>query len=163
GQNELFFCETDRLAHSSRLLYGLLGNRLRPVGLILHSVSQIFGPIGLRLHLFRELLRPSGLLRSSTGKLLSVLATRAHFQPLKTDKNGSESGHNNSRSSPSQRSFFKAGHLLFYACELLCGCWFCWRGVYWLGFLRKRWYWGIGLIGFGLLLCVHGGVSLLIN
>jgi hypothetical protein len=56
-----------------------------------------------------------------------------------------------------QRKFLECAHLLFYLGKLLCCGWFCWRDVYWLGFLCRQGRKGNGLSSIGLLLLIHDG------
>jgi hypothetical protein len=139
----------------------LIGYDFRLIGLILHPVGEVFGPVSLGSSGGREIGCLRGLRASSNGKVVSVNAALVHLPPLSAHKNSGESGHNYSGSSPSKSGFFKSAHLLFDRCELLCGGWRCCYGVHWLGFLDRRGRRGLGLISLGYDLFVHSGLRLM--
>lgn len=59
-----------------------------------------------------------------------------------------------------RRRALECAHLLFYFLELLGGCWFLWRGTFWIGYLGRRGWKGIGMVLLGYLLTISGGFFL---
>jgi len=112
-------------------------------------------------------LRKISLFFGRNSQFVCVVSASPHFRqlifhhtPLKATENCSQDSYPNRNASPADSRPFKGGHALLNILELLCGGWFCWRGVYLLGFLGRRGWWGLGLTILGFLLLVHGGFNL---
>jgi len=133
----------------------------RLVSLILGLHSEFVSIRSFLLQLLNLRLGSRSLIFCSNSQIVSVNSSLMHLPPLSTDEDRRDSRHDDSGFSPSQSGFFKAAHLFFDFCELLCGGWCLWRGVYLMGFLDLRGWFGIGLIILGFLLFVHGGYHLL--
>ena len=154
----------------SRLHNSLNSDCLRLIGLILHPIGEVLGPISQSLRLVRldfggigKSLSPSRLIPGGHGEIMGVFPPGVHFQPLSAHKRSCEGGEEHSDFSPLQSCLLKAGHLLLDVSWMLRDGWGRWRGGPLLGFPgRKRWR-GTGLAFLRFVFSVHGGFHLIFN
>ncbi len=143
----------------------LSGYRPRLVSLLFHPIGQVFGPVGLRLHVIGKVLRRFSLTLSNDGQIVSIGSPRPHFpklsvhrSPLENSDHHRTQGEEGNSSSEPYHPFFGTVYAilqvlsLFFvagAAYLLCclGGWSIW------GRCRRnslRWRdWGTGLALWG--------------
>jgi hypothetical protein len=100
-----------------------------------------FHLVGLFLRGFRQSVRVSG--------------PRVHLPPLEADKYRGEDRNAKGDLSQSNGRPFKTSHLALYVVELICGCWLCWRAVYWLGYFGRKGHFGFLLLLSGYALAIR--------
>jgi IS1 family transposase len=143
--------------------FRIVGSRRELIDCIGHSAVNILSRIG-------ELLSGVGLVGGSIGRIrcgsshnVSIKSTLMHLVPLETHKYRSEDRNTQSNLGEPDRGFLKPSHFALYVLELICGCWLCFRSVYWLGYFGRKGHVGFLLLFSGYVLAIHGGVHVVLG